>query len=111
MPLLVFMYSLARMTSITSFAATSERLRAFQNITHGLGHADANVFREPRVGHVGRADAKREATEHARHAGVRVGADHDLARQRQVFDDRVVADRFRAAFGILAVKLNPLLAW
>ena len=35
-------------------------------------------------------------------------ADYYLAGQRQIFDDGVVADRFRAAFGIFSVEFDAL---
>jgi hypothetical protein len=74
------------------------RAGAAQHEAHRLGHLHAHVLGEPGVGHVGRADAEREAAERAGHAGVAVGARDHLARQRDVLDHRVVADGLAAAF-------------
>ena len=74
---------------------------------------DAHVLREPGVRHVGRADAEREAAERARHAGVRVGAGDELARERDLLDDLVVADGLQEPTSFpsrdLAVELHALL--
>ncbi len=93
-----------RMWSITSFAQTPRAEPAAQDEARRLGHGDAHVAREPRVGHVGRADAEREAAERARHARVRVGARDDLPGERDLLDHLVVADGLRA--DELAVALD-----
>ena len=87
--------------------------RAVEDEARRLGDGDAHVLGEPGVGHVGRADAEGEAAERARHAGVRVGAGDELPGERDLLDDLVVADGFRAhelAVAVhLAVELHPLL--
>src|ERR1051326_1517665 len=40
---------------------------------------------------------------------MRVGTDDDLSRQREIFDNGVVTDRFRSAFGTLTVQPDLLL--
>src|ERR1700749_1816836 len=83
-------------------------LLALQDEAHDLGDFDANVLRVPGVRHVGRADAEGEAAEHARHAGVRVCADDELTRKRDVLPDRVVTDGFGPALFGPPVEGYPL---
>ena len=73
-----------------------------------FGDSDAYVFRVPGVRHVGRADPEGEAAEHARHARVRVRADDELAGQRNVLNDCVVADGLGAALFGAAVESYAL---
>src|SRR2546421_334531 len=74
-----------------------------------FGDSDAYIFRVPGVRHVGRADPEGEAAEHARHARVRVCADDELAGERDVLDDCVVADGLGAALFRAAVEAYALL--
>ena len=83
--------------------ARAERARQYD--AHASRHVHAHVAGEPSVGHVRAADAEGQAAEHARHAGVRVGADHELAGQRQILDHLVVTDGFAARGLAVAVDL------
>ena len=94
----------ARMWSITSFAQTPARSLPCRTKRAVSGTVTRTSLREPRVRHVGRADAEREAAERARHAGVRVGAGDELAGKRELLDDLVVADGLRA--DELSVAMN-----
>ena len=77
---------------------------------HRLRHLDANVFRNPGVEYVGRADAEGDASDGAYVRRVRIGANVHLPRQRIGLQHHRVADAFRTfAVGKLAVQFDSLL--
>ena len=93
-----------------SFAVTLGCFLPRITILHRLRHLHANIFRDPRIEDVGRADAEGHAANRAHVRRVRVGADIQLPRQRVAFEHDRVADSFRAlAVGQFAVQLDSLL--
>src|SRR5271157_1479736 len=72
-----------------------------------LRNFDPHVFREPRIEHVRRTDAKRDAAHGSDMRRMRIGADVKLAGQRITLRHNRVADSFRAlAVMQLAVQLD-----
>ena len=72
------------------------RHRAVQLDAQHFGHRDPHGARHERVGHVGRADAERDAAERAAVRRVRIGAGDELARQRVALRHHRVRDALRA---------------
>ena len=74
----------------------TRRNRAVQLDAQHFGHGDPDGAGHERVGHVGRADAERDAAQRAAVRRVRIGAGDELARQRVALRHQRVRYALRA---------------